>query len=204
VTDEKDTAGQATRLGIAARTLDSLKLDFNTIRTILLSAAVVCVLVSVPIFFILKNFVTFEALDKYLKLTESVRPKILHTISEELGSGYSKNFIIESTHSDNTMLFYATDKQRVTMSVNAISVSGEPPLINLQVNGCNVRRDPSAEALHLYEFDLTKILKECGPDEPNLHTLRIVLPNGLAKGATYQVKCLGLVYERVHEHIEEK
>lgn len=204
MSDEKDTAGQSTGLGIAARAFDSLKLDFNTIRTILLSAAVVCVLISVPFFFILKNFVTFDALDKYLKLTESVRPKILHTISEELGSGYSKNFIFESTRpSDNTMLFYATKKQRVTLSVNAISVSGEPQPIMLQLNGCNVR-DASAEALHLYEFDLTKRLEECGPDEPNLHTLRVVLPNGLPKGATYQVKCLVLVYERVREHIEEK
>jgi hypothetical protein len=198
------TARPSSGLKTAARAFDSLKLDFDTIRTILLSAVVVCVLLSVPFFLILKNFVTFDALDKYLKLTESVRPKILHTISEELGSGYSKNFIFQSTRPiDNTMLFYATKKQRVTLSVNAIAASGPPPKIMLQLNGCKIR-ESSPEPLHLYEFDLTKRLEECGPDEPNLHTLRIALPDGLPQGATYQVKCLVLVYERVREHIDEK
>lgn len=207
MSDGADPPSKPSNAGLASRAFDSLKVDFNTIKTILLTAVAVCVLLSVPLFFMLKNFVTFDALDRYLKLTESVRPKILHTISEELGSGYSKNFIFDATRSaDNTMLFYATEKQRVTLSVNAIPVSGDPQPITLQVNGCNVREalGASGEALHLYEFDLTKRLKECGPDEPNLHTLRIVLPNGLPRGTAYQIKCLVLVYERVHEHIEEK
>lgn len=177
----------------APKLLDTIKVDFSTIKTILLTACVVLVLISAPLVFILRNFVTFDALDKYLKVTESVRPKILHTISEELGTGYSKNFILDSGRSDNTMLFYASQGQRVTLSTDAVVVEGAFQIVNLQVNGCSIGPERTEE-LHLYEYDLTKHIERCPPDEPNLHTLRVVLPNGLKKGTTLQVKCLVLVY----------
>ena len=116
----------------APKLLDTIKVDFSTIKTILLTACVVLVLISAPLVFILRNFVTFDALDKYLKVTESVRPKILHTISEELGTGYSKNFILDSGRSDNTMLFYASQGQRVTLSTDAVVVEGAFQIVNLQ------------------------------------------------------------------------
>src|SRR5260370_40461698 len=109
---------------------DALKLDFNTIRTILLTAAVVLVLLSAPLLFIMKNFVTFDALDKYIGVTQNVRPKILNTISEELDSGFSRDFFIEygqsmgKARTDNTMLFYSKPSQRVTLLAQATPTSG--------------------------------------------------------------------------------
>jgi hypothetical protein len=187
----------------ASKVLDAIKLDFNTIRTIVLTACVVLALISLPLFFLLRNFVTFDALDRYLKVTESVRPKILHTISEELDTGYSKNFIFDSPRADNTMLFFAAKNQRVTLSVNEVPIEGGFQPLMLQLNSCNINTGPQrSEALHLYERDLTKELEQCPPDEPNLHTLRIVLPDGLKKGTTLQIKCLVVVYQRVYKALE--
>jgi hypothetical protein len=185
----------------AAKILGAIKLDYNTIRTIILTAAVVLVLISLPLIFILRNFVTFDALDSYLRVTESVRPKILHTISEELGTGYSKNFVFDSPHADNTMLFYAAQNERVTLSVDAIPVEGGFQPLMIQLNGCNIGPERKEE-LHLYQHDLTKEIAQCASDEPDLHTLRIALPDGLKKGTTLQVRCLVVVYQRVYERLE--
>ena len=186
----------------AAGWLEGLKLDFATIRTIVLTACVVAVLISVPLVFILKNFVTFDALDSYLKLTDSVRPKILHTISEELESGYSQNFILDEHSAVPTMLFYAADGQRVTLTLDSIPIAGSSVPIKLQLNGCNIPISGASEPLHVYNYPLSDLLNQCRPNEQNLHELRVVLPAGI-KGSTVQVKCLILVYERVHEHLKE-
>jgi len=185
----------------ASKIFEAIKLDYSTIRTILLTALVVCVLASIPLAFILRNFVTFDALDKYLRVTDNIRPKILSDISEELDTGYSKNFLFDSPHTDNTMLFYATKGQRVTLSVNATPIEGGFQPLALQLNGCAVGPERTEE-LHMYGHDLTKDIEKCQPDEPNLHTLRIVLTRGLKKDTALQVKCLVLVYERVHGHLD--
>jgi hypothetical protein len=184
----------------ASKIFEAIKLDYNTIKIIILTASVVVVLVSLPLIFILRNFVTFDVLDSYLRVTESVRPKILHTISEELGTGYSKNFVFDSPHADNTMLFYAARNERVTLSIDAIPIEGGFQPLMIQLNGCNIGPERKEE-LHLYQYDLTKELEQCTSDEPDLHTLRISLPNGLKKGTTLQVRCLIVVYQRVYEHL---
>jgi hypothetical protein len=185
----------------AAAVLDALKLDFNTIKIILLTACVVLALVAIPLTFMLKHFVSFDALDNYFKLTDSVRPKILHTISEVLDSGYSKNFVFEPNRpADNTMLFYAAPKQKVTLSVSAQISLGNFPATALYLNNCLL--ETRNEAFHFYEKDVTEKLGACNPDEPNLHTLRIVLPDGLPQKTTIQLKSLVLVYQRVHDHVE--
>ena len=187
--------------GGASALFDAMRLDFNTIKMILLTACVVLALVAVPLFFVLRNFVTFDGLDRYFKVTESVRPKLLATISEVLDSGYSKNFIFDSTRpADNTMLFYVSAKQKVTLSVSAQSL-GTFPATTVYLNTCPI--ETRTESFHLYEKDLTAKLDSCTPDEPNLHTLKIVLPNGLPQGTTMQMKCLILVSQRVHEHVQE-
>lgn len=189
--------------------LDALKLDFGTVRIILVTAAVVLLFLSAPLLFILRNFVTFDTLDKYLRVTQNVRPKILHNISEELDSGFSRDFFIDSTppvgktKTDNTMLFYATKGQRVTLVAQAIAASGPFSPVSFQVDGCglNQRWDQPFELL---DFDLTKQIDKCSPDQPNLHTLRVVLPSGMSKGSNIEIKCLVIVYHRIHEHIEEE
>lgn len=190
--------------------LDALKVDFSTIRTIVVTAAVVVVLLSAPLLFILRNFVTFDALDKYLRVTQNVRPKILHNVSEELDSGYSKDFFMDSTSAvgnvktktDNTMLFYATKGQRVTLAAQAVALSEPFSPVSFQVDGCSVNQTWD-QAFDLLDFDLTKQFDKCSPNLPNLHTLRVVLPQGLSKGSNIEIKCLVLVYQRVREHIEE-
>jgi len=188
--------------------VDAMRLDFSTIRIILITAAVVLMLLSVPFLFILRNFVTFNALDNYLRVTQNVRPKILHNISEELDSGYSRDFFIDSTppvgktKADNTMLFYATKGQRVTLVAQAIAASGPFSPTSFQVDGCGLNQKWD-EPFQLLDFDLTKQLEKCSPDQPNLHTLRVVLPSGLSKGSNIEIKCLVIVYHRIHEHIEE-
>lgn len=69
----------------ASKLIESIRLDFATIRIIILTAFGVVTLLAIPLFFVLRNFVTFDALDRYLKVTEAVRPKILRDISEEAG-----------------------------------------------------------------------------------------------------------------------
>jgi len=205
VSDEKDAGQQTGVHATASRVLESLSLDFKTVRTIILSALVVCTLLSVPLFFILKNFVTFDALDKYLRLTDSVRPKILNAISEELSSGYSRNFIFSAAQSvDNTMLFHASQKRRVTLSISGTPLFGGPQSILLQLNGCVLREWSAPDLPQMYDFDITKKLEDCLPDRRDLHTLRISFRNRLPEGAVYQVKCLVLVYERVYKQIEDK
>jgi hypothetical protein len=205
VDDDKDAGGLASGVRkTAALASEGLGLDFKTVKIIVLTTLAVCALLSVPLFFIMKNFVTFDTLDKYLKLTDSVRPKILHSISEQLSFGYSKNFIFDSTQSiDNTMVFYAAEKQQVTLTINGTSLFGGPQPVMLQINNC-VLRASSSEPLLLIDFDLTPKLQACPPEQNNFHTLRIIFPNSLPKGSAYQVKSLVLVYERVHDHIEDK
>jgi hypothetical protein len=186
----------------ANKVIEAIKLDFNTIRLILLTALVVVVLLGTPLFFILSNFVTFDSLDRYFKLTDSVRPKILHNITEELQSGYSKNFIINSPVSDTSMLFYANISHKVNLSVNADAI-GTFPRLQLLLDNCAIYDTKTAKTLHMYEFDLTQGLKSCPPTEPNLHTLRIALLEPLQRGTTLNVSCLVLVSERIREHLEE-
>lgn len=191
------------------RILDPAKVDLKTIRIILLTAIAVLLLLATPLIFLLRNFVTFDALDRYLKLTESVRPKILSTISEELSTGYSKNFIFSSSSpgstADTTMLFYATPHQKVTLSVDATPLGGEFQAVTLQLNGrCTIGPEKGwSEPLHLYDRDLTELMETCPPDEPNLHSLRIVLPEGLKKSSALQVKCLVVVHQRVYARLEK-
>jgi hypothetical protein len=146
--------------------------------------------------------VTFDALDKYLRLTESVRPKILRAISEELTSGYSRNLIFNAAqNADNTMLFHASQKQRVTLSISGTPLFGGSQPILVHLNGCVLREWSSAEPPLMSDFDLTKKLQDqdCQPDQHDLHTLRITFRNELPKGVVSQVRCLVLVYERVYE-----
>lgn len=187
---------------------EALKLDFSTIRTILLTAAVVMVLLSAPLVFIMRNFVTFDALDKYIGVTQNVRPKILNTISEELDSGYSRDFFIEYGQStgraktDSTMLFYATPGQRVTIVAQATPTLGPFSPVSFQIDGCTLDKRWD-EPFELLDFDISPSLAKCPPNQPNLHSLRIVLPDGLLKHSNIEVKCLVIVYHRVREHLQE-
>jgi hypothetical protein len=185
----------------ASKVFEAIKLDFNTIKIIVLTAVVVFVLVSLPLLFILRNFVTFDALDNYLKVTDSVRPKILRKITEELETGYSKNFILDSPHADSIMLFYATKNQTVSLSVDALAIEGSFQPMSIQVNRCEVGK--WIEPIHLYSYDLSSDIQKCQPEEPNLNTLRIVLSDELRKHTTLQVKVMVVVAQRLHEHLEE-
>jgi hypothetical protein len=181
---------------LASAVIETIKLDVNTIKIVVLTAAVVVALLSVPLLFVLRNFVTFDALDDYFKVTDSVRPKILRAITAGLDTGYSRNFIISSTSTDSTMLFYALPHQKATLSVSAQSI-GPFPQISLLVNNCLF--EERSEPFDLYEKELTDQLDKCNPDKPNLHTLRIVVPGGLQKGTQLQMRCLVLVYQRIHD-----
>ena len=191
----------------------SLKTDFNTVKIIVLAAGVVLALVAMPLFFVLRNFVTFDALDKYVGVTKNIRPKILQNISEELDSGYSRDFFLKpgspssdsrlaaETKTDNTMLFYSTPGQRVSLIAKATEISGPFSPVSFQVDGCGVKQIWD-EPFSLLDFDLTKFLSECSSDQPNLHTLRVVLPEGFKTGSNMEIKSLVIVYHRVHEHVE--
>ncbi|MGB6775424.1 MAG: hypothetical protein WBD25_04835 [Terriglobales bacterium] len=172
-----------------------------------MTASVVVVLLAIPLVFVLRNFVTFDALDSYLGVTQNVQPKILHNISEELDSGYSRDFFIDPGGSggaprvDNTMLFYSTPGQRVSLVAQATEISGPFSTVTFQVDGCSVNRQWD-QPFSLLDFDLTKALGQCSSDQPNLHTLRVVLPRGALKGSNMEIKSLVVVYHRVHEHIK--
>jgi hypothetical protein len=189
----------------ASAVFEAIKLDFNTIKIIVLTAAVVTVLIATPLVLVLSKFVTFDALDDRFKVTDSVRPKILQTIAEGLDTGYSKNFIISSSSTDNTMLFYASQGQKVTLSISAESI-GPFPQVSVYLNNCPIEREPRSERFNWYEKDMTSLLKSymCGPDEPNLHTLRIVVSGGVQSGTELQMKCLVLVYQRIHDPPKEQ
>jgi len=186
---------------------ENLKTDFGTIRLILLTASVVVVLLAIPLVFILRNFVTFDALDSYLGVTQNVQPKILHNISEELASGYSRDFFIDpagsgsATRVDNTMLFYAIPGQRVSLVAQATEISGPFSPVSFQVDGCSLNQQWN-QPFSLLEYDLTKTLGQCSSDQPNLHTLRVILPKGAFKASNMEIKSLVVVYHRVHEHIK--
>jgi hypothetical protein len=185
----------------AASVFEALKLDLATIKLILLTAIAVLVLLSIPLFFILKNFVTFDALDNYFKVTDSVRPKIVGTIAEELYSGYSKNFVIDSKRPvDNSMLFYTPPKERVLLTIRTVS-TGTFPALSIYLNDCLLVT--KNEQFDIDDKDVTSKLDACGPDSPNLNALRIVLPDGPSKDSTLQVKCLVLVTNRIHAHLEQ-
>ena len=180
-------------------------MDYNTVKIIVLTTLVMVALFAIPLAFILKNFVTFDALDKYVGLTQNVEPKILHNVSEELASGYSRDFFIDAAPSigkgkiDNTMLFYALKGQRVTLAAQAIA-SGRFSRVTFQVDGCSINRTWD-QPFELLEFELTQQLNTCPPDQPNLHTLRVVLPDGVSSGSQIEIKCLVVVYHRVRQHI---
>jgi hypothetical protein len=184
-----------------------LKADFETIRLILITAAVVVTLMAVPLFFILRNFVTFDALDKYVGVTQNVQPKILQSISEELDSGYSRDFFIDSSlplgsaKADNTMLFYSTPGQRVVLIAQGAEISGPFSPVSFQVDGCAINQ-VWEQPFSLLEFDLSKPLTQCSSDQPNLHTLRVILPKPPKKGSNMEIKSLVVVYHRVHEHVQ--
>jgi len=189
--------------GVAASHLfDSVKLDLNAIKIILLTAFAVICLLSVPAVYILRNFVTFEALDHYLNLTEGISPKILHSISEEIESGYSKNIILDSPHShDNTLIFYAAKDQKVALTMDVTTRSGTYQSLGVQVDGCDI--GVKSETTHLYSRDLTAKINECGQsDEPSIHSLRVYTKDPLKPGTALDISCLVLVFERVHDHIE--
>ncbi len=187
---------------------DTLKLDYSTIKTILLTAVVVILFLSAPLLFVMRNFVTFDALDKYIGVTQNVRPKILNTIAEELDSGYSRDFFIEYGQSigkaktDNTMLFYAKPGQRVTLVAQATPTSGPFSPVSFQIDGCTLDKRWD-EPFELLDFDISPSLAKCPPNQPNLHSLRIILPDGLLKDSNIEVKCLVIVYHRVREHLQE-
>lgn len=201
--DDKGTANgdPAKSRQSASSVIEGIRLDFNTIKLILVTACVVVVLLTTPLFFVLRNFVTFDALDSYFKVTDSVRPKILQTIKEDLDSGYSRNFIFESDRDvDNTMLFYAPAHEKVTISVSAQAI-GTFPAVTIYLNNCVV--ESRREAFNVYEKDITDKLEGCGPDQPNLNTLRIALPEGLPGSTTLQIRCLVLVDNRIRAHLGE-
>ncbi|MBZ5675747.1 MAG: hypothetical protein LAP61_16010 [Acidobacteriia bacterium] len=184
-----------------AKLFENIKLDFNTIKIVLLTAAVLLVLLAAPMVFILKHFVTFDQLDDYLGVTKSVGPKILHTILEDFDSGYSKNFLFDSdkaiSSADTALLFHALAHEKVTMSVTAHAIGAFPKIV-LKLNNCVI--DTRAEEFHIFEREVTADLERCSPDEPNLHSFKIDFPNGVGK-STVEIRCVVLVNNRIRPHI---
>lgn len=197
------TEPEATGAGLTASHLfESVKLDLNAIKIILLTAFGLICLLCVPAVYFLRNFVTFEALDQYLNLTKGISPKILHSISEEIESGYSKNIILDSPHShDNALIFYAAKDQKVTLTMDVTTRSGTYQPLGVQVDGCDI--GVKTDTTHIYGRDLTAKINECGQsDEPSIHSLRVYTKDPLKPGTALDISCLVLVFERVHDHIE--
>jgi len=186
-----------------SKLVDNVKVDINTIKIILLTAAAVVSLCCIPFIFILRNFVTFGSLDKYLGVTEGVRPNILRAISEEVEAGYSKDIVLDSPSSNNnTLIFYAAKDQKVTLTINVIVRAGSYQAIGIQVDGCEVYpgRD---DITHLYNHDLTSFIATCArEDEPSIHSLRAYTRQPPKPGTALDISCLVLVFERVHTPIE--
>jgi hypothetical protein len=182
----------------------SVVVDFKTIRIVVLTAAVVVSLCSIPFLFILRNFVTFDALDKYLKVTESVSPRILHTISEEIETGYSKNIVLDSPQShDNTLLFYAAKDQKILLTLDVYMRAGQYQNVGIQVDGCDVGVGQQDNTVHLYNRDITPLVTKCAQDnEPSVHTLRVYTLEPLKPQTGMDIRCLILVYEKLHAHVE--
>jgi hypothetical protein len=182
----------------------SVAVDFKTIRIIVLTAAVVVFLCSIPILFILRNFVTFEALDKYLKVTESVSPRILHTISEEIETGYSKNVVLDSPQShDNTLVFYAAKDEKILLTLDVYMRAGQYQNVGIQVDGCDIGVGQQDNTVHLYNRDITSLIAKCAQDnEPSVHTLRVYTQQPLKPQTNMDIRCLVLVFEKLHAHVE--
>jgi len=51
-------------------------MSWSTVRIIVLTAAVVLMLLSIPFLFVVRQFVKFDSVDKYLGLTDGMSPKI--------------------------------------------------------------------------------------------------------------------------------
>src|SRR5215472_3121403 len=98
-----------------------------------------------PLIWVLSHFVSYADLDRTFKFTDYERPQILHAVTEQLDTGYSKNFIINSPQADNTMLFYALPGHRVRVSVDAKSRGSFPP-ITVYINRCPM--DKRTEDFH--------------------------------------------------------
>ncbi len=189
--------------------LEPLKTDMKTIRIILLTAVAVVLLISPLLLFLLKNFVTYDVWDRYLHLTEGVRPKILHEIPAELNTGYSKTFIFRSDLSgstmDNSMVFYATKDQRVFLKAWVTSIEGTFQPVKFQVNGtCVFGLEP--EQPPIIDHEITKNIREECPDREatNLHLLKVILPAGVNKSSTLQVTCLILISQPIHNEGRSK
>ena len=186
-----------------AKKLDAIKVDYQTVRVIVLTTAVVVVLLSIPVFWLLSHFITFDELDTRFKVSDSIRPRILDHIPEEIEAGYSKNFFVDDSHVDDPMIFSATRDQKVKLFID---VSTSPGLavqpVQLQFNG-SCRIDPLGDSTHTggNGWDLTPTFQKCSPRDIN--TLRIVLPE-LKKGTKMQVQCLLLVSERLHDSMGKK
>lgn len=189
----------------AAKVFDALKLDFATIKIIVLTAAVVFCLLLIPFLYILGHWITFEQVDDHFKVTAQIRPKILKDFPEEVDTGYSKNFFIDSPQSDLSLLFYSKKDERVSVSLQVNPYrEGTIQPIKIQVNGQCTLPNNDIGFTQVSEYDLTKTLEKCpSSGELNLNTLRIIFPAGLKRGNTLQISCLVLVYQRVHEHIVE-
>jgi hypothetical protein len=187
----------------AGKLFDAVKLDFATIKTIVLTAAVVFCLLSIPFLWIMTKLVTFDDVDKRFKVIATIRPKILTALPEEVDTGYSKNFFINSADSDQELSFYSKEGERVTLTFQecAIRNSVLQP-IKIQVNGQCPVPGLGPGVTQKDDVNLTDTLVKCKPDSgADFNTLKIVIPGGLMPGNKLQISLLVLVYQRVHEHL---
>lgn len=186
----------------AAKAWESIKVDYGIIRVIVLTAAAVFALLMIPMLWMLTHFVTFDQLDAMFKVSESMRPKILDRIPEEIEAGYAKNFFVDNSHTDDPMIFAATAGQHVTLTIDVSSYQGltvQP--VQFQLNGqCTI--DPLGDESHVSAWDLSPTFQKCKPREIN--TLRIVVPSGLKKGIKMQVQCVLLVGQKIHDPLARK
>jgi hypothetical protein len=83
----------------------------------------------------------------------------------------------------------------------AAELSGPFSPVSFQVDGCGVNQVWD-QPFSLLDFDLSRPLTQCSSDQPNLHTLRVILPMGPKKGSTMEIKSLVVVYHRVHDHVQ--
>lgn len=87
------------------------------------------------------------------------------------------------------------------MDVTARSGKYQP--LGVQVDGCDIGLARS-DSLHLYDRDLTSTIGKCDQsEEPSIHYLRVYTKDPLKPGTALDISCLVLVFERVHDHIEE-
>jgi len=186
--------------------VDALRLDFATIKTILLTALVVLVVVFGPFLWLLRKVVTYDDLDRSLKFSAWIVPKVLNNVSDEVDAGYSRFFVLrnsktgnairDNTTLDNTMAFYATSDQKVKLWLDVLPVTGGTyQSVNLQINQCVPPR--FKDVVSVKGDELSAILQGCPPPHGGaVNTLRI-LPQGPREESTLQVQCVVLVLQPV-------